>query len=104
MLSVGKIPANTIGFTSLKPGRAASAVTPPRAWVSVSPTFVSCTLLMFAAMKPTSPACSASSATAHGWKLPISVTSYSVSVDRNLMRSPFLSEPSTTRSMTIAPR
>ena len=55
-LSVGKTPAKTIGLTSLKPG-SGSVDGPmwcgPRpgaltAWVTVSPSFVSWTLLMFA--------------------------------------------------------
>ncbi len=45
------------------------------AWVTVSPSFTSWTLLMFAATKPTSPGPSSSTAAAKGWKTPISVTS-----------------------------
>ncbi len=51
--SVGKMPAKTIGFTSLKPGSGSVA-----GWtesVTVSPILVSTTLLMLAARKPTSP-------------------------------------------------
>ncbi len=71
--SVGKMPAKTMGFTSLNPG--SGSVAGCTASVTVSPILVSTTLLMFAARKPTSPGPSSVSGMAWGAKMPISVSS-----------------------------
>ena len=52
-LSTGYSPANTIGFSSLKPGNASAAGL--LVSVIVSPIFASLTVLMFATTNPTSP-------------------------------------------------
>ena len=100
-VSVGKMPANTIGLTFLKPGSCGAGRS---ASVTVSPILVSCTLLMLAMTKPTSPAASDSSSRGKGVYPPTESTSNSFSVATRRILVPLATVPLTTRTRMTTPR
>ena len=72
--STGNRPANTCGWTSLKPGSGAAAGL--AAWVTVSPTLAALSSLMPAMTKPTWPADSSGSDCERGLNTPTDSTSW----------------------------
>ncbi len=90
-VSTGKIPANTIGFTSSKPLMA--SLDPFTVVVMVSPTFTSLAFLMPVIIYPTSPALTSGRGLIPNFKIPTSSAPYSSPVLLNFIRSFFLSVP-----------
>jgi hypothetical protein len=102
LASVGKRPQKTTGWTSLNPGSA--SLVGRRASVIVSPTRVSATSLIWAVMKPISPALRLSNCSILGRKTPTRSTRWTVPAAMNLICWPFLIAPSITRIRMTTPR
>ena len=90
-----------MGLAGLKPGTGSGVGF--FASVMVSPTLISLTSFMEAAMYPTSPAESFSNFVSFGVWAPTSVTSNSFPVEKSLMRMPGLTSPSKTLTKATAP-
>src|SRR5471032_1638862 len=101
LASTGNRPANTCGWTSLKPGSGAAAGR--LASVMVSPTLATFNSLMPAITKPTCPADSACSDTERGANTPTSSTSCTESVAIKRILSFGFSVPLTTRTSMTTP-
>ena len=99
--STGYKPANTCGFTSLKPGKASTAGLSAK--VTVSPTLALVNSLMPAIIKPTSPADSDDFWKDLGVNTPTSSHRCTSPVAIKRILSFGLSEPSTTRTNMTTP-